>query len=527
MVPVCDLIVIIRSELNVMANYKPDLSCQSKFIPIDFAQQIIPGTFEYALSHIVDKHLDLSPFDKWYANDKGGAAAYPPSVMLKIVLFGYSRGLVSSRRIAHACETNITFMSLSGDEQPHYTSIASFVAKMKDQIEPLFTQVLMICDREGLIGRNMFAIDGCKIRSNASKEWSGTFEELTRKEAKLRRASQRILARHQAQDGLTEDDVQHDLKQQQKLDNSADKIKAFLASNEEKRGSRNTPVKSNITDPDSAKMTTSKGTIQGYNGIAINDDKHQVILQAQTWGSVGEQQTLQPAIKQLQQQLQQLGSPNTLSHATFTADSGFHSEANLEFMATTGLDSYIADTAFRSRNPLFRHSETYSTAQEKRRLKRSKGRPRLFSHNDFHFNEMQNTCHCPAGKAMWLSVKHVETAGRQYVRFAGYLKDCRVCPLQQQCMRKAPTKQGRQVQFEINATEKQASYTDKMRVKIDSSAGRRQYSKRLGAIEPVFGNITVNKGMNKFTLRGQEKVNAQWQMYCLVHNIEKLRDHVH
>ena len=93
-----------------MANYKPDLSCQSKFIPIDFAQQIIPGTFEYALSHIVDKHLDLSSFDKWYDNDKGGAAAYPPSVMLKIVLFGYSRGLVSSRRIANACETNITFI---------------------------------------------------------------------------------------------------------------------------------------------------------------------------------------------------------------------------------------------------------------------------------------------------------------------------------------------------------------------------------------------------------------------------------
>ncbi|WP_299669220.1 transposase, partial [uncultured Psychromonas sp.] len=192
-------------------------------------QQIIPGTFEYALSHIVDKHLDLSTFDKWYSNDKNGAAAYPPSVMLKIILFGYSRGLVSSRRIANACETNITFMSLSGDVQPHYTSIASFVAKMKDQIEPLFTQVLMICDREGLIGRNMFAIDGCKIRSNASKEWSGTFDELERKQAKLRRASQRILARHQAQDSLSEDEITHDLKQQAKLDKSADKIKEFLA----------------------------------------------------------------------------------------------------------------------------------------------------------------------------------------------------------------------------------------------------------------------------------------------------------
>ncbi|MCJ8321994.1 MAG: transposase, partial [Colwellia sp.] len=181
-----------------MANYKPDLSCQSKFIPIDFSQQIVPGTFEYALAHIIENHLDLSGFDEWFINDKGGATAYPPSVMLKIILFAYSRGMISSRRIANACETNITFMSLSGDAQPHYTCIASFVARMKTQIEPLFTQVLMICDKEGLIGRNMFAIDGCKIKSNASKEWSGTIEELTRKEAKLRRASQRILARHQA-----------------------------------------------------------------------------------------------------------------------------------------------------------------------------------------------------------------------------------------------------------------------------------------------------------------------------------------
>ncbi|MFT7568482.1 MAG: transposase, partial [Pseudoalteromonas distincta] len=172
-----------------MANYKPDLSGQNKFIPIDFSQQIVPGTFEYALSHIVDNKLDLARFDRWYHNDERGVAAYPPSVMLKIILFSYSRGLISSRRIAQACATNITLMSLSGDVQPHFTSIASFVSKMSEQIAPLFTQVLMICDEEGLIGRNMFAIDGCKIKSNASKEWSGAIEELTRKQEKLEKAS--------------------------------------------------------------------------------------------------------------------------------------------------------------------------------------------------------------------------------------------------------------------------------------------------------------------------------------------------
>jgi hypothetical protein len=385
----------------------------------------------------------------------------------------------------------------------------------------------MICDQEGLIGRNMFAIDGCKIKSNASKEWSGTFEELERKQLKLRRASKRIIERHQAQDGLSDDEVAHDLKQQAQLDKSADKIKKFLASHEEKLGSNNKPVKSNITDPDSAKMTTSKGTIQGYNGIAINDDKHQIIMQAQVWGSVGEQQTLKPAIEQLQTHLAVLGTPETLNSAKFTADSGFHSEANLEFIAITGLDAYIADTAFRSRNPLFQASETYHTEKEKRRLKRRKGKPKLFTPADFYFDEDKSKCICPAGHDMWLSIKQLESGHKQYMRFTGYLKDCRVCPLQRQCMIKTPTKQGRQVQFIINEGNQTASYTDRMRVKIDSSPGRRQYSKRLGAIEPVFGNITVNKGMNRFTLRGQEKVNAQWKMYCLVHNIEKLRANLH
>ena len=122
--------------------------------------------------------LDLEPFNWLFHNDKKDPAAYSPAVMLKIILFSYSRGLISSRRIADSCATNIILMSLSGDVQPHFTSIASFVCKMSEQIASLFTQVLMICYEEGLIGQNMFAIDGGKIKSNASNEWSGTFEEL-------------------------------------------------------------------------------------------------------------------------------------------------------------------------------------------------------------------------------------------------------------------------------------------------------------------------------------------------------------
>ncbi|WP_395341252.1 transposase [Ningiella sp. W23] len=202
--------------------------------------------------------------------------------MLKIILYAYAHGIVSSRRIAHACETNITLMALSGDTQPHFTSIASFVANMHLHIEPLFTQVLMICDQQQLIGHHMFAIDGCKIPSNASKESSGTHDELNRKAKRLREASQRILKHHIEQDNPPEKECKH----RNKLDNTAKRIEAFLQDkrNVERIGSRNKAIKSNITDNDSAKMLTSKGTIQGYNGVAISDDKHQIIMQAQAWG---------------------------------------------------------------------------------------------------------------------------------------------------------------------------------------------------------------------------------------------------
>lgn len=510
-----------------MPNYKPDLSAQAKFIPVDFSQQILPGTFEYALNHIVNHHLDLQPFDAMYQNDHKGAAAYSPAIMLKIILYAYAHGLLSSRRIAKACETNITLMALSGDTQPHFTSIASFVANMHTQIAPLFTQVLMICEQQQLIGHHMFAIDGCKIPSNASKECSGTHDELSRKAKRLRQASQRILAHHIQQDKQPESLPSQDVKHRHKLDKTAQRIEDFLnhESNCERLGTNNKPIKSNITDNESAKMLTNKGTLQGYNGIAISDDKHQIIVQAQVWGAVNEQQTLVPAITQLKQTLTDIGRKESLQAAKFSADSGFHSKDNLRFLDNENIDSYVADTGFRSRNPLFQNSQTYQKHQQTRRKQRGRPKTALFTRDDFHFNPQTLSCVCPAGNTMWITSKAPHSnQDQRYYTFQGYLKDCRTCPMQTQCMRKPPNERGRQVTFASGETlNKNMTLMQQMKDKIDSKLGRHQYSKRLGCVEPVFANITINKKMNYFTLRGKNKVNAQWLMYCLVHNIEKLR----
>lgn len=163
----------------------------------NFEDQLVPGTFEYAVHYLIDNKLDISVFDPKYRNDDGGRPAYDPAILLKIVLFAYSKVITSSREIQWCCENNIIFKALSCNTVPHYASIASFISSSRAQIEAIFEQVLLVCDEEGLLGKELFAIDGCKLPSNASKEWSGTLKELSSKRKKLRRLIRHHLKEHE------------------------------------------------------------------------------------------------------------------------------------------------------------------------------------------------------------------------------------------------------------------------------------------------------------------------------------------
>jgi len=109
-----------------------------------------------------------------YRNDATGRRAYDPAILLKIVLFEYSTGITSSREIEWCCRTNILFKALSCDTVPHWTTIAHFISAYPEEIEELFEQVLLVCDQQGLLGKELFALDGVKLPSNAAKDWSGT-----------------------------------------------------------------------------------------------------------------------------------------------------------------------------------------------------------------------------------------------------------------------------------------------------------------------------------------------------------------
>ena len=155
-----------------MARYKI-IDTHPRLLPVDLSKQLLPGTFEHALNHLFDHEIDLSGLDARYGNDESGAPAYPPAMLLKVVLFAYSRGIIGSRPIERACREQVTFIALSGDSAPHFTTIAAFVSTLGEDIARIFAQVLFICDRQGLIGNNRDAHDCSPRRASAEQGGQG------------------------------------------------------------------------------------------------------------------------------------------------------------------------------------------------------------------------------------------------------------------------------------------------------------------------------------------------------------------
>lgn len=511
-----------------MPRFKPTNPAQGLFLPVYLDRQLQPGTFEFAINHIIDNELDLSQLETRYHNDEAGAPAYDPRVLLKIVLFAYSRGITSSRDIARCCQENVVFVALSQNSKPHFTTIASFIAGFDTNALHLFREVLLICDEMGLIGKEMFAVDGCKLSSNASKEWSGTTDDFRKKCAKLENGIDRIITRHRKTDSTEAEKHVRDTEKKYlaTLKRQSEKIKKWLDDNDDKPGRSGTPIKSNITDNDSAKITSSKGTIQGYIGIAMVDKKSQVIVGAEAFGEATERNLLLPMVNSTRGNFQAIGAEKEIFTETkLTADSGFHTNRNMAALAEEEIDAYIADRYFRKRDPRFDDAGRYKerSATGRRRVDHSR---KQFLPRDFSFDPELRFCICPAGKRMHRS-GFTTLRGVRRAAFNGQKRYCRSCELRPQCLRHPDRTEIRQVTCPVGAAQKNtpADCAEKMKAKIDSVIGKTIYAHRIATAEPPFAHITHAMGLRRFSLRGKAKVNGQWLLFCTVHNLKKIFRH--
>lgn len=152
---------------------------------------------------------------------------------------------------------------------------------------------------------------------------------------------------------------------------------------------------------------------------------------------------------------------------------------------------------------------------------RKPGKTVLFGPEDFRHDALRRCCTCPAGHTAQ-GGHEAQQRGYVSLRYRFQASQCGPCALRGQCLRKPETTAARQVAFFHANTGRAHPYTQRMRALIDSEAGRELYDRRMGTVEPVFANLRHNKGLRRFTLRGQTKVDAQFKLFCLVHNIEKL-----
>lgn len=500
-----------------MAKYKYYDYSQNVLIPVSLEEQLMPGTLEFAIHTLVDTRMDMSIFDDRYKNDETGRLAYDPKILLKVILLGYSRGLISSRKIERACKENITFMALSCGQQPDHSTIAEFVSSMKDEIMPLFRDVLLVCDEERLLGGTFFAIDGCRVSSNASKEWSGKISDLERKKEKIEKKVEQLI-RQQVEEDKRDDDnedsggssgLSNREKQIGRLQKQADRIKDFLKGNVPKIGKQGREIQSNITDNESCRMISSRGTIQGYNAQTLVDDKHQVIIHGEAFGDAQDHFLITPMLDGAKENIKEIGKgEDYFDGKILTADSNYHDPSNLKKCDEEGLDAYIPDKKFRKRDPRFQNEKVPMRPKVDR-----------FTLKDFVYDMNEDEYCCPNGKALKLRAKKAVVDGVIYKVYASDKEDCKGCELKLKCMMNVNGK-GRTLSVPIGHVPGNLSKT--MADKIDTEKGRRIYSQRIAIVEPVFANIATQKRMDRFTLRGKIKVNIQWLLYCMIHNIGKI-----
>jgi transposase len=491
-----------------MAKYKTtDVSAgQGLFLSVNLNEQLLPGSFEFMLNKLIGTKIDISIFDKNYQNDETGASAVPPSVLLKLIIYGYHNGCKSSRKIWALSRENIIAKALTGDMEIHWTTIADFISKNSQDFTEVFVKVLGYCNELELLGGGDYAVDGLRLPSNASKDMSGTKEELWKRVEVYRKMAEKHLAKHLKAD--TEGEVDEDRKKhfeirQRELSRRIENLSNFFDMMHEKPGKHIAEVKSNVTDNESAMIHSSKGFIQGYIGIAVADKKNQVLVAAEAVGTANEGGHLPGLIDQTFENLGKASVKLPLDKKpVFMADTNYFSEENFQACRERNVEAIIPGGE----------------------MKRSKGADDQVRYvlDDFIYNEAEDSYECPYRKKLGYKGVTILKSGERKI-YQASLTDCKACPgFSRRIWTKKKSREtdhGKKILVSENGTNGRLCRA--MRKKLETEEYKEKYSRRIQIIEPVFANIGYCKGLNRFMLRGKRKVNSQWLLYCIVHNLSK------
>ena len=451
--------------------FRTDHLNQSLLMPPSLHDWLPEGHLARFIADVTEE-LDLGAIYRSYEGDGRGMAAYQPLMMLRVLLYGYCRGVASSRKIEQATYEDVAFRFLSADTHPDHDTIAAFRKRHLDALAGLFLQVLQLCQKAGLVKLGHVAIDGTKMKANASKHKAMSYDRMEETAQRLRQEVEELLRKAVATDeaedaqygkGKNGDELPAELARREsrlkkireakaelereakeKAEKARVEAEAKIAERREKEaqtgkkaGGHDPQVpdpeqakpepkaQRNFTDPDSRIMPdgANKGSfVQGFNAQAAVDSQTQVIVAAEITQQTNDSQQLLPMIKQV--------VANTgAKPIAVSADAGYWSEANVKDESVAGVDLHIA-------------------------------------------------------------------TGRQ--------------------------KHGEKVAMATGPPPEDATPKEAMAHKLRTEAGKSIYKMRKAIVEPVFGQIKERRGFRRFSFRGVGNVSLEWKLICLTGNILKL-----
>ncbi len=407
----------------------------------------------------VSQKIDTSRIVEDYDSGKGGQPPFHPRMMLVLLLYAYSVGVFSSRKIMKRCETDVAFRIIVGEDIPDFRRIAEFRMRHLQHMQPLFLEVLVLCREAGLLDVGRLSLDGTKVKANASRHKAMSYDRMTSEVERLQQEVDQLLAQAEAEDenddnqfgNLRGDEIPDELARRETRLKKIEEAKAALEERArekaaahaakmeaEGRDHRTNPDEAvpkpkdqrNFTDPESKIMKTSnKGFDQCGNAQAVANAE-QIIVCADVTDQSNDARQAQPMVEQMLANLDEVGVTDNVK--AFTADAGYFSEDNMEDLdANERIDNAFIATGRQKHN--------------ERVLSSPQGRP-------------------PNG---------------------------------------------------LTATQKMAR-------RNRTKKGQKEYARRKAIIEPVFGQIKHCQGFRQFLLRGLESMQGEWKLVCLTHNLLKL-----
>jgi transposase len=463
-----------------MQKFKPVSNNQFFLLPPSVEDFIKEDHLARLVGEVVDT-LDTTAVEKQYSYL--GQKSYHPKVLLKLLFYGYAIGIRSGRKIAAACESDVAFMYLACMYKPDFRTINDFRKNNAEAIEELFRQVIKLCSAMNMINIGTLVIDSTKLRANANNRRTKTKEQYEKWLAGIEQQVKEVMKQADVTDKEEDekygnnrgDELPKEISSKAKLKNKIKEAIQHLKEGE----------KQNLTDAD-AKVIKSGGTLRTNYNCQASVTTNGIIVSAYATNAASDREHLMPVIEQAEK--------NTMQQTTtILADSGYASYDNYEQLTHLRKTILIPDQQ--------KEDETIKAAVDP------------FHKNHFRYDITTDQFICPEGKRLTLHrAAHLHKRTKQHCKIYRGIQ-CGNCSKKTLCTKG----EARQIHVESRVPLRET-----IRQLLNSPPGKQLYKLRQQIIEPIFGNIKHNLQYTMMHLRTLKKVNAEWQLICLTHNIKQI-----